>query len=60
MHAVIGRLVLQQRFFTVERQGERAFRGTSPERFRQVVLWLLVLTGVVGAIRALWPVINAA
>lgn len=40
--------------------GERAFRGTSPERFRQVVLWLLVLTGVVGAIRALWPVINAA
>jgi len=40
--------------------GERAFRGTSPERFRQVVLWLLMLTGVVGAIRALWPVINAA
>lgn len=37
--------------------GERAFRGTSPERFRQVVLWLLVLTGVVGAIRALWPMI---
>ena len=35
--------------------GERAFRGTSPERFRQVVLWLLVATGVVGAVRALWP-----
>ena len=33
--------------------GERAFRGTSPERFRQVVLWLLVLTGIVGAARAL-------
>lgn len=37
--------------------GERAFRGTSPERFRQVVLWLLMLTGIVGAIRALWPMI---
>ena len=37
--------------------GERAFRGTSPERFRQVVLWLLVLTGIVGAVRALWPMI---
>ena len=33
--------------------GERAFRGNSPERFRQVVLWLLVLTGIVGAARAL-------
>jgi uncharacterized membrane protein YfcA len=33
--------------------GERAFRGTSPERFRQVVLWLLVLTGIVGAACAL-------
>lgn len=40
--------------------GERAFRGTSPERFRQVVLWLLVLTGIVGSCRALWPVFNAA
>ena len=37
--------------------GERAFRGTSPERFRQVVLWLLVLTGIVGSVRALWPMI---
>lgn len=35
--------------------GERAFRGTSPERFRQVVLWLLVLTGIVGSVRALIP-----
>lgn len=40
--------------------GERAFRGTSPQRFRQVVLWLLVLTGIVGALRALWPAFNAA
>ncbi|MBM3545328.1 MAG: sulfite exporter TauE/SafE family protein [Alphaproteobacteria bacterium] len=40
--------------------GERAFRGTSPERFRQVVLWLLVFTGIVGTIRALFPVFNAA
>ncbi len=40
--------------------GERAFRGTSPERFRQVVLWLLVLTGIVGSVRALWPSITAA
>ncbi|MSP49752.1 MAG: sulfite exporter TauE/SafE family protein [Alphaproteobacteria bacterium] len=35
--------------------GERAFRGTSPERFRRVVLWLLILTGIAGAVRALWP-----
>jgi uncharacterized membrane protein YfcA len=40
--------------------GERAFRGTSPERFRQVVLWLLVLTGIVGVIRTLPPLFNAA
>ncbi len=38
--------------------GERAFRGTSPERFRRVVLWLLVLTGVAGAVRALWPMLG--
>ena len=38
--------------------GERAFRGTSPERFRRVVLWLLVLTGIVGAARAAWPMIG--
>ena len=37
--------------------GERAFLGTSPERFRQVVLWLLVLTGVAGSARALWPMV---
>lgn len=37
--------------------GERAFRGTSPERFRQVVLWLLILTGFVGSARALSPVL---
>ncbi|MBM3532413.1 MAG: sulfite exporter TauE/SafE family protein [Alphaproteobacteria bacterium] len=40
--------------------GERAFSGTSPERFRQVVLWLLVLTGVVGVIRAISPAFSPA
>ena len=38
--------------------GERAFRGASPEHFRRVVLWLLVLTGLAGAVRALWPMIG--
>jgi uncharacterized membrane protein YfcA len=37
--------------------GERAFRGSSPERFRQVVLWLLIVTGFVGSVRALWPML---
>jgi uncharacterized membrane protein YfcA len=37
--------------------GERAFRGASPERFRQVVLWLLILTGLAGSVRALWPMV---
>jgi uncharacterized protein len=37
--------------------GERAFRGTSPEHFRKVVLWLLIATGLTGAVRALWPMI---
>lgn len=40
--------------------GERAFRGTSPERFRQVVLWLMVVAGAAGVLRALWPAFNAA
>jgi len=38
--------------------GERAFRGASPERFRLVVLWLLILTGIVGSARALWPMLT--
>jgi uncharacterized protein len=39
--------------------GERAFRGTSPERFRRVVLWLLILTGIAGSVRAVWPIVSA-
>lgn len=37
--------------------GERAFRGTSPERFRRVVLWLLVATGTSGILRSAWPML---
>jgi len=39
--------------------GERAFRGTSPERFRRVVLWLLIATGASGVLRAIWPMLAA-
>jgi uncharacterized membrane protein YfcA len=34
--------------------GERLFRLTSAVRFRRVVLWLLVVSGGAGVLRALW------